>query len=651
MTEGWKDTFRGREFAFGVNVVNDRYLNFDSVPRRYEHCVDPNTALVSIEVKPSLLSDDLIFQGMLVGCDGTIYLRIPTFRFPKMDDSISDTFTEQVRVPYGKRCEVLFLDGEFGYRAVSLLAENKTLPFVQQQAFGNLLNPLSFRIPESSCVWNVFVENQFSISSFTQWSPAPPYFGWNEYLSDANYTSFAQGGQLDYICRRDPDEVLDRYAVWKISKFIREDLSYNFVGHVCDGPWNGDLMSMSCSGRRVSELRVALRSDSQFSIAINLATYLKNLEHFGLLRTVNETLSTGIDPLSRLPLLTSLDLAQCFLTSLPFEFGHFTSLSRLDLQNNDFTSLPSQIISMASLRWLDLKHNDLTSLPSEIGSLTSLTDLDLQHNQLTSLPSEIRSLTSLTVLDLRSNPLSIDSLPSEIESLASTVRLTCRGHNCTNMVGWSDNAFHRCDWYETYDECEKADGYLRPDGVSANEACCFCGGGTSNDGDGGSIDNDRLRGNIECYDTSDNGDNSGGTTDDDGGGGTCTNSIGFSDIGGDGCDWYESSNGGCALAGAFVNANGISAHEACCICGGGDGSNIDNGDNTGNGDGGGTTDDGGNDCTNNAEWVDGGGDGCDWYEANEAYNACSLALAYSNADGVSANDACCVCGGGTNGGE
>mmetsp|Transcript_14964 Transcript_14964/g.36455 ORF Transcript_14964/g.36455 Transcript_14964/m.36455 type:complete len:473 (+) Transcript_14964:1978-3396(+) len=472
MTEGWKDTFRGREFAFGVNVVNDRYLNFDSVPRRYEHCVDPNTALVSIEVKPSLLSDDLIFQGMLVGCDGTIYLRIPTFRFPKMDDSISDTFTEQVRVPYGKRCEVLFLDGEFGYRAVSLLAENKTLPFVQQQAFGNLLNPLSFRIPESSCVWNVFVENQFSISSFTQWSPAPPYFGWNEYLSDANYTSFAQGGQLDYICRRDPDEVLDRYAVWKISNLIPEDLSQNLVGHVCDGGWNEVVLSVTCSGRRVSELvvRNTVFADvsSQIAMVIKLITYVKKLEHFGMTWIANETLPTGIGLLSTLPLLTSLDLSAGELTSLPSEIGKLTSLTKLNLQSNELAYLPSEIGRLTSLSSLNLGYNDLTSIPSEIGSLTSLSSLDLRWNQLTTLPSEIRCL----------------GLGQNLIILGDQLLVLDHHCNCTNSVGWVDTAGHGCGWYEVEDACSSTDLYIDADGISANEACCFCGGGINeNDGE------------------------------------------------------------------------------------------------------------------------------------------------------------------------
>jgi hypothetical protein len=49
--------------------------------------------------------------------------------------------------------------------------------------------------------------------------------------------------------------------------------------------------------------------------------------------------------------------------------------------------------------------------------------------------------------------------------------------------------------------------------------------------------------------------------------GACQDMYGFVDEFGDACDWYASH--GCDEAIAYVNGNGISALEACCVCDGG----------------------------------------------------------------------------------
>ena len=49
-------------------------------------------------------------------------------------------------------------------------------------------------------------------------------------------------------------------------------------------------------------------------------------------------------------------------------------------------------------------------------------------------------------------------------------------------------------------------------------------------------------------------------------------------------------------------------------------------------------------CEDIAGWTDSEGDGCALYEAEEW---CSIAEAYADEDGVTALDACCYCGGGS----
>jgi hypothetical protein len=105
--------------------------------------------------------------------------------------------------------------------------------------------------------------------------------------------------------------------------------------------------------------------------------------------------------------------------------------------------------------------------------------------------------------------------------------------------------------------------------------------------------------------------------------GVCaTSPSGWTDSGGDGCDWYSSSFR-CFLGGLYPDENGVDANEACCECGGGAAAN----------------------CEDDSEWVDSAGDGCDWYADGE--DRCELfGDGYEN-DGKTAQDACCVCQGTT----
>ena len=116
----------------------------------------------------------------------------------------------------------------------------------------------------------------------------------------------------------------------------------------------------------------------------------------------------------------------------------------------------------------------------------------------------------------------------------------------------------------------------------------------------------------------------------------CDNEPGWTDMDGDGCEWYElNEESGCPLFGWVYGANGqMTALEACCHCGGGgDPSNevpaptpTTNADN----------------CTDEPGWVDSLGDGCSYYEAFE-FPGCPLEGSFADANGLEAWDACCHC--------
>jgi hypothetical protein len=107
----------------------------------------------------------------------------------------------------------------------------------------------------------------------------------------------------------------------------------------------------------------------------------------------------------------------------------------------------------------------------------------------------------------------------------------------------------------------------------------------------------------------------------------CKDSIGWVDKDNQGCSTYETN--GCSMAFLQANSVGVGAKRACCTCGGGNRdyvttSNIDS-------------------CRDYFGFVDNSNDSCDWYLQNDR---CGFAALYANVVGVSAQEACCGCGGG-----
>jgi len=117
----------------------------------------------------------------------------------------------------------------------------------------------------------------------------------------------------------------------------------------------------------------------------------------------------------------------------------------------------------------------------------------------------------------------------------------------------------------------------------------------------------------------------------------CVDSPGWYD--GDGpeydCEWYASNNGCEDGGGDCCRNDGKTANEACCVCGGGSGSN---GSITLAPAETGTCED------SPRDWKDTDEDDCTWYAQKD--DRCDIFGSYSNNDGKSANEVCCVCGGG-----
>ncbi|GAA0909849.1 COR domain-containing protein [Virgisporangium aurantiacum] len=115
--------------------------------------------------------------------------------------------------------------------------------------------------------------------------------------------------------------------------------------------------------------------------------------------------------------LTSLDLSNNELATLPPWLADFTALERLDASGNNLQSVPESLRTLRSIRTLYLSDNRISYLPTWICDLGSLRKLDLEGNLLTILPACIGNLTELTHLYAARNSLA--TVPFSLAALES----------------------------------------------------------------------------------------------------------------------------------------------------------------------------------------------------------------------------------------
>ncbi len=213
------------------------------------------------------------------------------------------------------------------------------------------------------------------------------------------------------------------------------------------------------------------------------------------------------------------------------------------------------------------------------------------------------------------------------------------GEDCSDSPpGWydSDGPAYDCEWYSKSNNCQvHGDNYPDEYGITANIACCACSGGST-----GSVPTTTapvpalapspspIIGDI-CSDSPPGWHDSGGS---------------FFD-----CEWYDLSNSCEWYGDNFADDYGITANIACCACGGGSTGSIPTPVNPPtpapspthvNGDV----------CSNSPPgWYDSGGStyDCEWYAQS---NKCEwFGDDYADDNGITANIACCACGGGSTG--
>ncbi|KAL3927084.1 MAG: hypothetical protein SGBAC_013226 [Bacillariaceae sp.] len=156
--------------------------------------------------------------------------------------------------------------------------------------------------------------------------------------------------------------------------------------------------------------------------------------------------------------------------------------------------------------------------------------------------------------------------PTEVPgpTTAPSIEATFYGPNCTDFQDWQDEYQDGCDWYmendvggcPTHGDVDGGAGFT---GISASEACCYCGGGSED----GSVFTKPPTPSPSTFTIDPN----------------CQDMPGFADFCGDGCSWYEiEDTPGCPEWGELVGSVDsimrqssieMEANEACCYCGGG----------------------------------------------------------------------------------
>ena len=147
-------------------------------------------------------------------------------------------------------------------------------------------------------------------------------------------------------------------------------------------------------------------------------TLIGSLTQLTTLNLSNNNLTTLPESIGNLTQLTELYLDNNQLTTLPESFGNLTQLTKLDLDNNQLTTLPESIGNITELTSLYLEYNNLTTLPESIGNITQLNQLDLSNNNLTTLPESIKNLTQLQ--DYSKKTLTI--IKNEIENKLKLIK-------------------------------------------------------------------------------------------------------------------------------------------------------------------------------------------------------------------------------------
>ena len=130
--------------------------------------------------------------------------------------------------------------------------------------------------------------------------------------------------------------------------------------------------------------------------------------------------------------LSSLDLSNTKLQSLPECVFSLNNLEHLKIERNEFLSLPSEICKLQSLKSINASENKIQGLPDNFGNLELLEIVNLSFNNLCHLPSSCSALNHLKVLFISNNKFKY--LPECIEEGMRNLQVLDTSYNPLKFI-------------------------------------------------------------------------------------------------------------------------------------------------------------------------------------------------------------------------
>ena len=133
----------------------------------------------------------------------------------------------------------------------------------------------------------------------------------------------------------------------------------------------------------------------------------------------------------------------------PQDYERLVKITTLDISNKNLHSLPKELFNLINLEQLLASENKLTELPEEIKYLKKLSKLDLSENTIFYLRDEVFDLPNLSSLNLNYN-YDLKELPDNMGNLSTLIELNivCPRLNLprsiTNLLNLQDLEF--CDF-------------------------------------------------------------------------------------------------------------------------------------------------------------------------------------------------------------
>ncbi len=262
-----------------------------------------------------------------------------------------------------------------------------------------------------------------------------------KYLIQENY--------LEYLTRDEFDALSDNFK-----KLVEENLNNEF-SNVLEPSEIGVLLNIIIENYRESKILILkpLKLLDKIDIGTQMGLTVKN-KAISSLNLSNCGINTLPDSIGTFKLLKILDLTYNRLSNLPESISRIVNLKKFFLSNNRLKSLPESVGNLQLLKEFILDHNLLTeipetvknlhqleklsiwgnhlqSLPDSIGELRSLKSLGLSFNELTSVPESILNLEALDTLDLSNNKL--NALPDALDRLESLQVLWINNNNINTI--------------------------------------------------------------------------------------------------------------------------------------------------------------------------------------------------------------------------